>query len=199
MINIKNIFEDEGFINYIVRVVSEQYKNNALEENWRPPSSERYDNIIKKFFPKVKRAFFIENNNIFNISQLKILGLHESKQNDKGSISYCFNFNDFCKSIEKYPNLFNELKNCFYIHIEEKTTDNEYIKKQVEKKVDNFLENKNLNNIMGIKYPSKYFFENSYTPCWDVIVFNNNILYEILIKKLYLNQETIWLNQKINK
>ena len=205
MISIKNIFEDDGFINYIYRFVEynevnekEKYFNNS--NNWREPNEKyRLDKIILKHFEDKKRCYFVENNLKLNCQQLQLAAFNEAFQertlSDKNlkCISYQFNFNEYMKKCDK--KILNKLQQLFYIKIEEKQFNEGLSKMQYEKIEKIILENKNLKeNIVGIKIPTKFKPEKNAPFFYNVVIFNKNILYDVLIENLYIENKIYFAN-----
>lgn len=200
IITLKSIFSDTGFINYIIRLVEKTNRISAstitIEGNWQLPKSGRFDSILTEFFPNQKRSYFFDNSCIHSFQEGVNVAYNETLQEDsKISNKYCyafeFNFNEYEKN--NYHQCVNTLKNYYYIDFQDKMSSKGLTSVQIAA-LRNFLSSiQDRTKIVGFRFPSK-FISSNILPYYNVVILDNNPLYEILINNLYLDHNLYYHN-----
>ena len=197
MIKLKKTFQNPGFINYIIRFVEKTGSSEKTiykkECNWRKCNNiGRFDSIISKNFNNdILRSYFVDFS--YNpLNKCYIQAYNELLQ-ERALIPniecflFEFNFNVYEK---KNPDCFESLKDYYYIDVQDKQHEKGLTLEQ-EKEIQQILDNvEDKSKILGFRYPSKFISKT--LPFFNVVILNNNPLYDILIRNLYLNSEVYY-------
>ena len=197
-ISFRPFFEAPSF-NYLIRLVEKTKKVNwgairDTAQNWRAPSEERIDEIIKICFPNSKRSYFTDQDNIHSLERNYLTAYNEVLQ-EKAKLpnihcfAFSFNVNEYFQddaNVERF-------KSYYYVDLTAiKTTDKGFSSYELQTIVQAINSFSKKDKIIGFKFNSKFISDElHYT---NVVILDNNEFYDILTKKLYLDNKTFYHN-----